>query len=75
MTISSKRWAETDGRKVRWGNVIGGYSGQSGVYTFSSKRDADSFAKYAQGEDFPSLADADLVTAGIPIPVNRERQG
>lgn len=34
------RWAERKGLTVRWGNVIGGYCGQSFEETFATEKEA-----------------------------------
>ena len=66
------RSVEVKGKRVRWLNSVGAILGQSGTYTFSSNTDAQTFAEYARRDGSPSLADADLQAAGIPIPSLRE---
>ena len=71
MEIRARRYAQQDRCSVEWGNIIGGYSGQSGTYRFASEDDAAAFAKYAERDDFPSLAAEDLKIEGIPEPESR----
>lgn len=40
MSTEFKRWAEIDGATVRWGNVIGGFIGQTFCETFATAEDA-----------------------------------
>lgn len=68
------RWTERQGNVVRWGNIIGGFSGQSGEWVFETDEDAEKFRLYAGKNPAPSLAEDDLRSAGIPLPTCRTRE-
>ena len=40
MSIKFVRWADRDGKTVRWGNLIGCYRGQEFEETFSTEAEA-----------------------------------
>jgi len=55
------RWADRNGVVVRWGNVVGPYSGQAFEETFSTEEEAaerkrQALALEAIGQDRPPIA-------------------
>jgi len=38
--ITFRRWAERNGKTVKWGNVIGPYCGQEFTETFTTEKEA-----------------------------------
>lgn len=66
------RAVEQRGPVVSWINVIGPYTGQSGVWTFASEADAAVFAAYAKGDPAPPMNTEALAAASIPQPINRQ---